>query len=166
MPSCTVSPALKLVLPACVFAFGLASAELSMVRPGSASPLDKEACDGLTQALQNLKALDVAKLMENGPAWAVTHLSPTDLDLIRRYIHTDEQMRFRCTPASALVQLKHLDEAEDDGAHTAQETVSKKADRSKAQSSTQASPPPSAKKPSKSAHTQQPAAPVAAGDKN
>ena len=89
-----------------------------------ASPLDKNACAKLAQDLQNLKALDVDKLMENGPAWAADHLSTSDLALVRQYIDLDEQMKFRCAAPGALVHLKHLeDEDEDNGAKPAEDAA-------------------------------------------
>ncbi len=95
-----------------------ASAFLSVC--AGASPLDKNTCAKLAQEIQNLKALDVDKLMENGPAWAAGHLSPGDLGLVRQYIDLDEQMRFRCSAPGSLVHLKHLeDEDEDNGAKSA-----------------------------------------------
>ena len=95
-----------------------------------AAPLDKNACAKLAQDLQNLKALDVDKLMENGPAWAAGHLSPGDLGLVRQYIDLDEQMRFRCSAPGSLVHLKHLeDEDEDNGAKPADDSSGAK-DRS------------------------------------
>ena len=82
--------------------------------------MDKNTCAKLAQEIQNLKALDVDKLMENGPAWAAGHLSPGDLGLVRQYIDLDEQMRFRCSAPGSLVHLKHLeDEDEDNGAKSA-----------------------------------------------
>ena len=89
-----------------------------------ASPLDKNACAKLAQELQNLKALDVDKLMENGPAWAADHLSTSDLALVRQYIDLDEQMKFRCAAPGALVHLKRLeDEDEENGAKPAEDTA-------------------------------------------
>lgn len=97
-----------------VFALGVTAV---LANPAGAAPLDKNACAKLAQELQNLKALDVDKLMENGPSWAVAHLSPGDLGLVRQYIDLDEQMKFRCSAPSSLVHLKHLeDEDEDAGA--------------------------------------------------
>ncbi|HZV21734.1 MAG TPA: hypothetical protein VE986_09345 [Hyphomicrobiales bacterium] len=81
-----------------------------------AAPLDKNACARLAQDLQNMKAIEVDKLMEKGPAWAASHLSATDLNLIRQYIDLDEQMKFRCSAPSSLVHLKHLDDDDEDGA--------------------------------------------------
>jgi hypothetical protein len=82
--------------------------------------LDKNTCAKLAQELQNLKALDVDKLMKNGPAWAANHLSAGDLGLVRQYIDVDEQMKFRCSAPGSLVHLKHLeDEDEDSGAKPA-----------------------------------------------
>jgi hypothetical protein len=95
-----------------------------------AAPLDKNACAKLAQDLQNLKALDVDKLMERGPAWAAGHLSPGDLALVRQYIDLDEQMKFRCDAPGSLVHLKHLeDEDEDNGAKPADDASTAK-DRS------------------------------------
>jgi hypothetical protein len=92
--------------------FALAS--LALAQPAAAAPLDKAACAKLAQHMQYIKALDVDKLMEKGPSWAVSHLSPSDLGLIRQYIDLDEQMKFRCSAPSSLVHLKHLDEEDDE----------------------------------------------------
>ncbi len=95
-----------------------------------AAPLDKNACAKLAQDLQNLRALDVDKLMQNGPAWAAGHLSPGDLGLVRQYIDLDEQMKFRCSAPGSLVHLKRLeDEDEDNGAKPADDASGAK-DRS------------------------------------
>jgi hypothetical protein len=94
----------------------VSSALLHLPALAWAAPLDKTSCAKLAQDLQNLKALEVDKLMENGPSWAVAHLSSGDLGLIRQYIDLDEQMKFRCSAPSSLVHLKHLeDEDEDNG---------------------------------------------------
>ncbi len=89
-----------------------ASACLSVC--AGASPLDKSTCAKLALEIQNLKALDVDKLMENGPAWAAGHLSPGDLGLVRQYIDLDEQMRFRCSAPGSLVHLKHLEDEDEE----------------------------------------------------
>jgi hypothetical protein len=80
------------------------------------APLDKNACAKLAQDMQNMKALEVDKLMENGPAWAASHLSPADLTLVRQYIDLDEQMKFRCSAPGSLVHLKHLEEQDEESA--------------------------------------------------
>jgi hypothetical protein len=82
--------------------------------PARAASLDKNTCAKIAQDIQNMKALDVDKLMEKGPAWAVDNLSPGDLSLVRQYIDLDEQMKFRCSAPSSLVHLKQLEEEEDD----------------------------------------------------
>lgn len=89
---------------------------LALNPPALAAPLDKEACAKLAQDIQNMKLLDVDKLMERGPAWAASHLSPPDLNLVRHYIDLDEQMKFRCSAPSSLVHLKQLDETEEENA--------------------------------------------------
>ncbi len=88
-----------------------------------ASPLDKNSCAKLAQESHNLKALDVDKLMDNGPAWAAGNLSPGDLGLVRQYLDLNEQMKFRCSAPNSLVHLKHLeDEDEDNGAKPSEES--------------------------------------------
>ncbi len=93
----------------------------------AAAQLDKNACAKLAQDLQNMKALDVDKLMENGPAWAAAHLSTADLGLVRQYIDLDEQMKFRCAAPSSLVHLKHLEDEDEDSTKPAAEAGADKA---------------------------------------
>ena len=102
--------ALRLAVPA--FALGA----LVLCPALKAAPLDKNACAKLSQDLQNLKALNVDKLMEKGPSWAAANLSASDLGLVRQYIDLDEQMKFRCLPPGSLVRLKHLEDEDDKGA--------------------------------------------------
>ena len=106
-------------------AWGAAACGLLMqVSPAPAAPLDKTLCAKLAQEMQNMKALDVDRLMEKGPAWAAAHLSPGDLSLVRQYIDLDEQMKFRCAAPGALVHLKHLeDEDEENGAKPAEDAA-------------------------------------------
>src|SRR5215472_2900456 len=74
------------------------------------------ACAKLAADMQNMKALDIDKLMEKGPAWAASHLPAADLSLIRQYIDLDEQMRFRCAAPGSLVHLKHIEEDDEEAA--------------------------------------------------
>ncbi len=99
-------------------AFGAAICTLvALLAPAASAPLDKDACAKLALDMQNMKMLEVDKLMENGPTWAASHLSDADLSLVRQYIDLDEQLKFRCSAPSSLVHLKHLDdEDEDNGA--------------------------------------------------
>ena len=83
--------------------------------PSIAAPLDKDSCAKLALEMQNMKMLEVDKLMEKGPSWAVSHLTSADLSLVRQYIDLDEQLKFRCSAPSSLVHLKHLDDDEEDG---------------------------------------------------
>jgi hypothetical protein len=99
------------------FAIGAAALSLLALNPPAlAAPLDKDACAKLAQDVQNMKLLDVDKLMERGPAWAASHLSPAELSLVRQYIDLDEQMKFRCSAPSSLVHLKNLDDTEEENA--------------------------------------------------
>jgi hypothetical protein len=87
---------------------------LAFLTPAMAAPLDKDACEKLAQDMQNMKMLEVDKLMEKGAAWAASNLSESDLTLVRQYIGLDEQIKFRCTAPGALVHLKRLDDEDDD----------------------------------------------------
>ena len=93
---------------------------LALLPPALAAPLDKNACAKLAQDMQYMKLLNVDKLMEKGPAWAVSHLSPVDLNLVRQYIDLDEQMRFRCSAPESLVHLKNLDEVDEENSQAGQ----------------------------------------------
>jgi hypothetical protein len=88
---------------------------LALPAPSIAAPLDKDSCAKLTQDMQNMKMLEVDKLMEKGPSWAASHLTSADLSLVRQYIDLDEQLKFRCSAPGSLVHLKHLDDEEEDG---------------------------------------------------
>jgi hypothetical protein len=98
-----------------------------------AAPLDKAACAKLAMDMQNMKALEIDKLMEKGPAWAASHLPAADLSLIRQYIDLDEQMRFRCAAPGSLVHLKHIEEDDEEAARNNAEAAAE-ADAKKDQS--------------------------------
>src|SRR5208337_693753 len=87
---------------------------VAMMSPATSAPLDKNACAKLAQDMQDMKMLEVGKLMQNGAAWAASHLSPADLNLVRQYIDLDEQLKFRCFAPSSLVHLKHIDEDDEE----------------------------------------------------
>lgn len=93
---------------------------LALPAPSIAVPLDKDSCAKLTQDMQNMKMLEVDKLMEKGPSWATSHLTSADLSLVRQYIDLDEQLKFRCSAPGSLVHLKHLDDEEEDGGQAKQ----------------------------------------------
>jgi len=99
------------------FALGAAVCGLlALPAPSIAAPLDKDSCAKLTQDMQNMKMLEVDKLMEKGPSWAASHLTSADLSLVRQYIDLDEQLKFRCSAPGSLVHLKHLDDEEEEAA--------------------------------------------------
>jgi hypothetical protein len=130
--------------------------------PVSASPLDKGACAKLAQDIQNMKTLDVDKLMEKGPNWAVSHLSSGDLALVRQYIDLDEQMKFRCSAPSSLVHLKHLEDEDEEAGGKAPGETADEADKTKEEARQADSAPPSQlkEKPAKAPKkTRQPAEP-------
>ena len=105
---------------------------LALPAPAASTPLDKDACAKLALDMQNMKMLEVDKLMENGPAWAASNLSERDLSLVRPYIELDEQLKFRCSAPSSLVHLKHLDdEDEENGAAKQADPLTAKPRRTK-----------------------------------
>ncbi|MBI4724923.1 MAG: hypothetical protein HY765_08085, partial [Rhodomicrobium sp.] len=124
-------------------AFGLTFLPLAAI----AAPLGKDACAKLAQDLQDMKALDVERLMENGPSWAVSHLSPADLNLVRRYIDLGEQVKFRCTAPGTLVRLKHIEEEEGEGGPKSPAEVKDKGPGKAQAGNSQASAPSPAPKP-------------------
>lgn len=80
--------------------------------PGvSADPLDKPACERLQAEKQTLVVLGVDKEFTKGPEWAKANLAPSELNLLKRYIDLDEQLKFRC--GLAMVTLQIPDEPED-----------------------------------------------------
>ena len=77
----------------------------------SADPLDKAACDRLQAEKQTLVVLGVNKEFTKGPEWAKANLAQSELNLLKRYIDLDEQLKFRC--GLAMVTLQIPDEPED-----------------------------------------------------
>ncbi len=129
-------------------AMGAGLCLLGLLPPALAAPLDKAACAKLTLDMQNMKMLEVDKLMDKGPAWAASNLSDADLSLVRQYIDLDEQLKFRCSAPGSLVHLKHLDD-EDDESGGAKQAPSAGGEAKKGQTAAgqeeEAAPPPGAK---------------------
>jgi acyl-CoA synthetase (AMP-forming)/AMP-acid ligase II len=69
----------------------------------SADPLDKEACGKLQSEKQALVVLGVDKEFAKGPEWAKANLGQAELNLLKRYLTIDEQLKFRC--GMAMVNL-------------------------------------------------------------
>ena len=127
-------------------AMGAGLCLLGLLPPALAAPLDKAACAKLTLDMQNMKMLEVDKLMEKGPAWAASNLSDADLSLVRQYIDLDEQLKFRCSAPGSLVHLKHLDDEEDESGGAKQAaSADGEAKKSRAGDSQEEAPAPPAK---------------------
>jgi hypothetical protein len=92
-------------------AIALLAAGLSGSSGLSADPLDKPACDRLQSEKQTLAVLGVDKEFAKGPDWAKANLAQSELNLLKRYIDVDEQLKFRC--GLAMVTLQLPDEPED-----------------------------------------------------
>ncbi len=77
----------------------------------AAEPLDKDACSKLQAEKQALIVLGVDKEFAKGADWAKANLAQAELNLVKRYLTIDEQLKFRC--GLAVVNLQVQDEAED-----------------------------------------------------
>jgi hypothetical protein len=117
---------------------------IAMLSPAQATPLDKAACAKLALDVQNMKMLEVDKLMEKGPSWAASNLSEADMSLVRQYIELDEQLKFRCSAPGTLAHLKHLDDEEDDKQAASADGAAKKGQAGDGQEE-EAAPAPAAK---------------------
>jgi hypothetical protein len=93
-----------------VFLLALAAGPLG----ARAEPLDKEACTKLQVEKQTLVVLGVDKEFGKGADWAKANLPPAELNLVKRYLVIDEQLKFRC--GLAVVTLQVPAEEPDDGA--------------------------------------------------
>ena len=79
--------------------------------PLAAEPLDKDSCGRLQAEKQSLVVLGVDKEFAKGPDWAKANLGQAELNLLKRYLTVDEQLKFRC--GMAMVHLQVIDEPED-----------------------------------------------------
>jgi hypothetical protein len=84
----------------CLTVFALAV----MARAAHAKPLDKEACDTLQAEKLSLVVLGIDKEMAKGPDWAKANLAPARLDMVKRLLTVNEQMKFRCPSVIAMAQ--------------------------------------------------------------
>jgi hypothetical protein len=87
-------------------------AGMAMASGLSAEPLEKEACERLQSEKQTLVVLGVDKEFSKGPEWAKANLAQSELNLLKRYIDLEEQLKFRC--GLAMVTLQIPDDPEDD----------------------------------------------------
>ncbi len=74
----------------------------------SADPLDKDACGKLQSEKQALVVLGVDKEFAKGPEWAKANLAQAELNLLKRYLTIEEQLKFRC--GMAVVNLSIPDD--------------------------------------------------------
>jgi hypothetical protein len=79
-------------LAGAAFILGAAALPLS----ASADPLDKDACGKLQSEKQALVVLGVDKEFAKGPEWAKANLAQAELNLLKRYLTIEEQLKFRC----------------------------------------------------------------------
>ena len=95
-----------------VTAVALLTACVAASSAAFAAPLDKGACEQLQAERATLVGLRIDQVFARGPDWAKANLTPPDLDLVKRYIDLDEQLKFRCG-LLAVVTLQVPEEPED-----------------------------------------------------
>ena len=94
------------------FTGGLLLAALAIAPlPLGAAPLEKQECERLKAEKQSLAVLGVEKEIAKGPEWVKANLKEPQLDLVKRYIAVDEQLKFRCRPALATPSPKRAQTA-------------------------------------------------------
>jgi len=94
-----------------VTAVALLTACVAASSAAFAAPLDKGACEQLQAEKATLVGLRIDQVFARGPDWAKANLVPSDLDLVKRYIDLDEQLKFRC--GLSVVTLQVPEEPED-----------------------------------------------------
>lgn len=86
---------------------GIATLTAMLAAPGSlsAAPLEKPECERLQSEKQGLVVLGVDKEFAKGPDWAKANLGQSELNLLKRYLAVDEQLKFRCGMATVTLQV-------------------------------------------------------------
>ena len=75
--------------------------------PGSAAPLEKDACESLKAEQSKLAATGLRSDMQRGAQWGKSNLSAERLSQVARLIEIDEQILFRCpAPPDPAVQAR------------------------------------------------------------
>jgi hypothetical protein len=100
---------------------GVASLAFLLAAPAglSASPLEKTECDKLQSEKQGLMVLGVDKEFAKGPDWAKANLGQAELNLLKRFLVLDEQLKFRCGLATVTLQIPDDPEDGPDGSSPA-----------------------------------------------
>ncbi|MEO1280635.1 MAG: hypothetical protein AAFV69_02750 [Pseudomonadota bacterium] len=92
----------------------VASAEQDVVVKGLLSPDQQQrfdTCRAQETEREVLHKTGIVADMNKGPAWAKANLSAQRLSQILRYIHLDEQVKFRCGDVFAEVSVIEAEEA-------------------------------------------------------
>ena len=101
-------------MPGSILFMGLAMAFLAGAHhPASASPLDSDSCARLRAERESLLGLGLEENIAKGAEWAKTHLTPADLNLVKRYLEVYEQLKFRCESVVAFLEEDEPDEEEE-----------------------------------------------------
>ena len=77
-------------------------------------PLDKEACGKLQSEKQALVVLGVDKEFAKGPDWAKANLAQAELNLLKRYLTIEEQLKFRCGMAVVNLSIPEDEDGPDE----------------------------------------------------
>lgn len=70
-----------------------------------------DTCKGFETERATLFSAGVPADLERGPEWARVNLPATRIQQILRYIHLDEQVRFRCADVFATAAVREAEEA-------------------------------------------------------
>lgn len=85
------------------FRYPVLLASALIAGPALATPLDKEACDGLKAEYARLGDESMKADLAKGAEWGKANLSESRLTEIKHYIETEEQFLFRCPQPKPVV---------------------------------------------------------------
>ncbi|MCH9807485.1 MAG: hypothetical protein K0U74_07125 [Alphaproteobacteria bacterium] len=78
--------------------------------PAAAERVDSAACKGFELEKAALEKAGIAEDVAKGPEWAKTNLAPDRLRKVGRFIHLDEQLKFRCPDVIAAAAVRQMEE--------------------------------------------------------
>lgn len=84
--------------------------------PLRADMLAQAECQKIDAERRALMVLGVDKYIEKGADWAKANLTVADLDLVKRYFHLFEQLKFRCEEDIGITEIDEPDTVDGDDA--------------------------------------------------
>lgn len=82
--------------------------------PLRADMLAQAECQKIDAERRALMVLGVDKYIEKGADWAKANLTVADLDLVKRYFHLFEQLKFRCEEDIGITEIDEPDTVDGD----------------------------------------------------